>query len=124
LGDKAEENLCTDIARVMRQKCVVACGQTTIHQFASLSKKCHVMIVNDGGPLHIAVAAGARTVSIFGPVDERVYGPYPKENHVVISKNIACRPCYRRFRRASCDHISCLKTITVDEVLERVVSIL
>jgi lipopolysaccharide heptosyltransferase II len=124
LGDKAEESLCEAVVSFMRHPCILACGKTTVHQFASLARKCHGMIVNDGGPLHISVAAGARTVSIFGPVDEKVYGPYPKDQHVVVSKDIACRPCYRRFRRASCDHISCLKTITVEEVLERVVSIL
>ncbi|HQP10619.1 MAG TPA: hypothetical protein PKV41_04475 [Candidatus Omnitrophota bacterium] len=72
----------------------------------------------------MAVAAGTRTVSIFGPVDENVYGPYPRGNHIVIKKELACRPCYRRFRRARCEHISCLNQLTVEEVLERIAKIL
>ena len=82
------------------------------------------MIVNDGGPLHIAVAAGVQTASIFGSVDETVYGPYPIGSHIVIKKEIACRPCYQRFRKAACGHISCLNQITVEEVLERIEEIL
>ncbi len=124
MGDKNEQDLCTKVSEAMSHQSVMACGKTTINQFAALVQKCSLMVLNDSGPMHIAVAAGARTVSIFGPVDDSVYGPYPKGNHIVIKKELACRPCYRRFRRASCEHISCLNQITVDEVLERIEGIL
>ena len=120
MGDKSELELCEKVSTAMAHKPATACGETTISQFAALARKCSLMIVNDGGPLHIAVAAGVRTASIFGPVNEQVYGPYPLGNHIVIKKNLACQPCYRRFRKASCEHISCLNQLTVDEVFEQV----
>ncbi|MCK5180086.1 MAG: lipopolysaccharide heptosyltransferase II [Candidatus Omnitrophica bacterium] len=120
MGDKNELALCTKVSQAMSHKPVMACGETTINQFAALAQKCSLMIVNDGGPLHIAAAAGVQTVSIFGPVDENVYGPYPIGNHIVVKKEIACQPCYRRFRKAKCEHISCLNQLTVEEVLERI----
>lgn len=120
MGDKSELDLCGKVSKAMVHPSAMACGETTISQFAALARKCSLMIVNDGGPLHIAVAAGARTASIFGPVDERVYGPYPLGNHIVIKKDLACQPCYRRFRRASCEHISCLSQLTVEEVFEKI----
>src|SRR3989344_7925031 len=98
IGDKKEQDLCDAVARRMRHVCVNLCGKTSITQLAALSERCKAVVVNDGGPLHIAVAAGAKTVSIFGPVDDRVYGPYPRDKHIVITQDIACRPCYRRFR--------------------------
>jgi lipopolysaccharide heptosyltransferase II len=124
MGDKNESDLCAKVSGMMSHRPIMACGKTTITQISALARKCSFVIVNDGGPLHLAVAAGARTVSIFGPVDEKVYGPYPKGNHIVIKKELACQPCYRRFRRASCQHISCLTQLTVEEVLERIVGIL
>ena len=124
LGDSLEEELCRRVAASMKEKPAAIFNKTTVGQFAALLKSCRMAVVNDGGPLHIAVAAGVKTVSIFGPVDENIYGPYPKENHQVVTKDIACRPCYRRFRRADCEHINCLNTITIDEVLERVGSYL
>ena len=124
MGDKSELALCRKVSEAMSRKPVMACGETTINQFAALARKCSLMIVNDGGPLHIAVAAGVQTASIFGPVDETVYGPYPIGNHIVIKKEIACRPCYQRFRKAVCGHISCLNQITVEEVFERIGEIL
>lgn len=120
MGDRSESDLCTKVSEMMSHPAIMACGKTTINQFAALVKKCSLMIVNDGGPLHVAVAVGVQTVSIFGPVDENVYGPYPKQNHIVIKKELACRPCYRRFRKARCEHISCLNQLTVEEVLERI----
>jgi len=120
MGDKSDLDLCDNVSKGMTHKPVMVCGKTSIGQFAALARKCSLMIVNDGGPLHISVAVGVRTASIFGPVDEKVYGPYPKGNHIVIKKNLACQPCYRQFRRASCEHISCLNQLTVDEVFEKV----
>ena len=119
LGDSKEEELCRRVAALMGGGSAISFNNATIGQFTALLKNCRLAVVNDGGPLHIAAAAGVKTVSIFGPVDENIYGPYPQENHEVVTKDIPCRPCYRRFRRAECEHISCLNTITIEEVLER-----
>jgi len=120
MGDSKEKDLCADIVRHARDRVHNAAGQTTLGQMAALFKNCRLAIVNDGGPLHIAVACGVRTVSIFGPVDPVVYGPYPVGGHVVVRKNLACQPCYRRFRMASCGHISCLNDLSVEDVLRKV----
>ena len=120
LGDEKEIKLCEEIAGIMKHKAILACGRTSVTQCGALFKQCTLAVVNDGGPLHIAVASGLKTVSIFGPVDENVYGPYPRADHEVVTSEIACRPCYRQFRRASCQHISCLHHITVDAVYQKV----
>ncbi len=124
MGACLEANLCREVVHGMNYPCIDVCGKTSLSQFAALTKQCVLMVVNDGGPLHVAVAAGAKTVSIFGPVDEVVYGPYPIEGQKVLKKNIACQPCYRQFRRASCDHIRCLNELSVDEVFEKVAEFL
>jgi len=72
----------------------------------------------------VAVSAGVKTVSIFGPVDPQVYGPYPMANHTVVQKLLPCQPCYRRFRMANCGHISCLGELSVEEVYRKVQNIL
>lgn len=119
LGDVREATLCETVQKGMKHKAIMACGRTTIGDFLGLISRCDVVLTNDGGPLHMAVAAGVRTVSIFGPVDEKTYGPYPiGRDHVVISrKDVPCRPCYRKFKYADCTHRQCLEKITVEEVL-------
>jgi len=125
MGAKHELELCEKVKKSDKKGIIEACGKTTIGQLAALLTKCNLVVLNDGGPLHIAVAAKAKTVSIFGPVDEHVYGPFGMpQNHVVAKKNLACQPCYRRFRMTNCDHISCLETLEVDDVLKKIEKIL
>lgn len=112
------------IFRLMKGTALDLSGRLDLFQSAALFSRSQLTIVNDGGPLHVAVACGAKTVSIFGPVDERVYGPYPAQGHPVVVSKIACRPCYRRFRVAQCGHLSCLRHLSVDEVFEVVKGIL
>ncbi|MBF0511225.1 MAG: glycosyltransferase family 9 protein [Candidatus Omnitrophica bacterium] len=124
LGDVSEEELCRQVKGLVHFPVIDAVGQTSVLGLAAILKYCSVVIVNDGGPLHVAEAVATKTVSIFGPVDPLVYGPYPLANHVVVQKNLPCQPCYRRFRMASCGHISCLAELSVEEVYRKVQSVL
>ena len=46
-------------------------------------KKSDMFIGNDSGLMHLAVASKLRVISLFGPTDDNVYGPYGKGNIVV-----------------------------------------
>ncbi len=120
MGDHKEKSLSQELARQCSYPVYDAVGSTSLLQMAALFQLCHLVIVNDGGPLHVAVAGGIKTVSIFGPVDPVVYGPYPIAEHVVIQKGLACQPCYRQFRKAACEHLGCLNHLSVDEVFHRI----
>jgi lipopolysaccharide heptosyltransferase II len=120
MGNEGERELCQAIAQTSLATVHVVAGELSITQSAALLKQCSLVVCNDGGPLHVAVAAGVPTVSIFGPVDDKVYGPYPVGKHIVVKKGLACQPCYRRFRMANCSHINCLNQLDVDEVLNKI----
>jgi len=101
-------------------------GELSLKELAAVINELRLLICNDGGPLHMAVALGVKTVSVFGPVNEKVYGPYPSdEKHVVIKKDLPCRPCYKDFRFTGCsNNRKCLEDITVEEVFEKAKSLL
>jgi len=120
MGDPSEKDIAGRVTSAMSHPALDLVGKTTLGQYLALLSRCRLVVVNDGGPLHMAVAAGAPTVSLIATVDERVYGPYPCAGHEIVTKDIVCRPCYRQFRRADCEHISCLQTIGVDEVFPAV----
>jgi len=124
LGDSKEEELCREVVSLAHFPLHFAVGETSLLGLAALLKRCQGAIVNDGGPLHVAEAVGVKTVSIFGPVDPQVYGPYPVSGHTVVQKHLPCQPCYRRFRMADCGHISCLGELSVEEVYRKVQNIL
>ena len=69
----------------------------------------------------MACALGVKTVSIFGPVDEKVYGPYrPEGAHTVKTADVTCRPCYKFFRYEECDKRVCLEYLKPDDIVEAV----
>ena len=124
MGDSKERELCLDVINQAHFPIHFAVGETSLLGLAALLMQCQGAIVNDGGPLHVAEAVGVKTVSIFGPVDPQVYGPYPLVNHTVVQKGLPCQPCYRRFRMANCGHINCLGELSVEEVYRKVQKIL
>ncbi|MEK6715239.1 MAG: glycosyltransferase family 9 protein [Candidatus Omnitrophota bacterium] len=126
-GDSKEAGLCDEVISMMENEPIRIVGETSLMQFAALLSECDLVVANDGGPLHLSAAAGAKTVSLFGPVDEKVYGPYPADPmvHRIIKKNLPCRPCYSKFRMPPCrNNKECLNGIGVEEVLDAVLELL
>jgi len=125
-GDESEKPIADVIVNAMRNKPIDLVGKISLELLSAAIRKCILFISNDGGPMHMAVALGVKTVSIFGPVSEIVYGPYPEKiNHVVLSWNGDCRPCYKNFRLPICDKDKeCLRAISVDEVYGAAVKLL
>jgi len=120
-GEAADRAICRTVARLMRHPTLDVSCQTTLGQFVGLLGRLDLVICNDGGPLHLAVTQGVKTVSIFGPVDPNVYGPYPPgpRHRVVYRPDLACRPCYRQFRLPPCPYErACLRELDAEAVME------
>lgn len=124
-ADREEKENINSMEEILEGRVINLAGKLSTLQYLSLLSKLDILITNDSGNIHMAVASGIKTVSIFGPVDERVYGPYPIDNHTVIKKDLPCRPCYRDFKFFGCRYdLKCLKDISVDEVYSAVKSLL
>lgn len=124
LGGDEEFDICRDVEKILGaagNKCINACSKTNLRQSAALMAKCEVALANDSGPLHMAVSQGVKTISFFGPVDEKVYGPYPpSDRHKVFTAGVDCRPCYRNFKFEKCRQQVCLLGIKREEVFEKI----
>lgn len=80
--------------------------------FYSLAKRARVYVGGDTGPTHIAVAAGAPIVGLFGPTEWWRNGSPYSEDICVERNDIDCRvDCHRR---------SCSNWICMDISVERV----
>ena len=121
-GEASDSQVCAAVAGRMRQPAIDLSGQTTLGRFISLLKRLDLVVCNDGGPLHLAVSQRTPTVSVFGPVDPRVYGPYPhdpRRHRVVIRRELPCRPCYHQFKLPPCPYErACLTSVEPEEVFE------
>jgi len=121
LGDEGEKPIAEVITGMMKNRPVDLVGKTSLADLMAVIGCLNLLVTNDGGPLHIAVALGVKTVSIFGPVDEKVYGPYPAAGHAVVHSHMECRPCYRNFKMPACERDrACIKSISTQEVFEAV----
>ncbi|MBI2301610.1 MAG: lipopolysaccharide heptosyltransferase II [Armatimonadetes bacterium] len=125
VGSPDEADLCAEVAAAANGPCYNACGQTTLPQLAALLARCQVVVANDSGPLHIAVAAGVPTVALFGPTDPRLVAPRG-DRHRYLWMPPDCAPCYRpdnaRGRKVwTCaragDELRCLRDISTGLVV-------
>jgi heptosyltransferase-2 len=117
-GTKEEKDICEHIRQKIGERAVSLCGDTSLGLLVEFVSRCRLVICNEGGPMHIAVSQDVKTISIFGPVDDKIYGPYPSSgmHKVVTAGDVACRPCYRNFKHRLCDDHICLTGIDKDRV--------
>ncbi len=92
------------------------CCKTTIGALAELMKRSDLVITNDSAPLHVASAVDAPTLAIFGPTDEKKYGPLAGRSRVIKPEK-PCRPCGRALCAVGPVE-GCIADITVEEVFE------
>jgi heptosyltransferase-1 len=58
-------------------------GRTSLLQLAALQRRSLAVVTCDTGPMHIAVACGARVCALFGPGEPRRTGPHGQLENVV-----------------------------------------
>jgi lipopolysaccharide heptosyltransferase II len=119
-GSKAERSLCLEIAAHVESEARVMAGETTLDQLAAILNDSRLVLGLDSGPLHLAVAVGAPTVHLYGPVNPKTFGPWgPPERHRVILSAWPCIPCNRLdYGPTQLAHHPCVREIGVNPVLE------
>ena len=112
------------IQKVMPDKITNMYGKTkNLKELAELISSAEKFLCSDSAPLHIAVALGVQTYTIFGPTDDKKL--IPTNNKVVPIKSQSCScniyPCLWEKRQTTCEKLDCLK-ITSDEIVEKIFS--
>ena len=121
VGDKADQPICSYVQEGSLAGILDLCAKTTIGQLAALLNKAQLLITNDSAVMHLASYLNVSVVSIFGPTDEKKYGPW-SEKSITIKKDIFCRPC----EKAQCrfNTLACLASIKPFDVLNQVKAML
>jgi len=122
LGSPDEVDMIEKVAaKVTNGRPIVAAGKTTVKQSTAIIEKSDLLICNDSGLMHVAVAVDTPVVAIYGPTDYTRTAPLGKK-HTIIRKDLNCSPCFRlngTKRVENCPYgYKCLKLITVEEVFE------
>lgn len=128
VGGESERDLAGAVSRAIGPRALNLAGQTNLRALAAVLRRCALFIGNDGGVMHVANAMGTPTVAIFGPSNDRAWGPYRpagdagSERSTVLRADLPCAPClYRGFLPGApdgCPSRDCLDLIQVEAVLE------
>ena len=112
VGAAGDGPAAADIAARARAPVLDLTGRTSLKQLAEVFRRCRVVVGNETGPMYIASAVGAPTVTIFGPTDPRRLGPWG-EGHRKVWAAPRCGPC----RRRACRPLRCMEAISVEQVV-------
>jgi len=97
-------------------------GTLTVNQLGALLQNAAGFVGVDSMPMHLAAALGKRGIALFGPTDEKTWGPWHSPL-TVLRRDCRCL----RERTRSCPkgpESQCLIDISAETVLERLVQIL
>lgn len=101
-------------------------GATDVPTLAAVLARCALVVANDGGVMHLAAAVGTPVMAVFGPSNDRAWGPWPSGRpgapspHRVVALDLPCRPClyvgHRLGAPAGCPTRDCLRWLGPDRV--------
>ena len=122
-GGPSDREFNNNIFKLCKKKPLVS-ENFDLEMTASLINKADLLISIDSMALHMASALQTKVLAIFGPTDERVWGPWQTQ-HIVIALNdkdamsFSCRPCNLDGCGGS-KSSECLNAIHEDKILNSV----
>ena len=121
-GNEDDAEVVGEMLKNMKEKAKNILCKTSLGELAEAMKKADLVITNDSAPLHVASVVNTPTIAIFGPSDERKYGPL-SEKSAVLKPKVPCRPCSRALCATGPDE-GCISQVTVEEVYNAAVKML
>ncbi len=96
-GNDNRGKACVDsVKKIMSQEAVFLRGELNLSQTIALIKRSALLISNDSGPVHIAVAVKTPVVAIFGRKQPGLsplrWGPIGKDD-IILHKDVGCLEC-------------------------------
>jgi ADP-heptose:LPS heptosyltransferase len=126
IGGPEEAGLHTQIMEMLTSEIPVKslAGKGSVRVSGAVLELVDLFVGNDAGPMHLAAAAGAPVVAIFGLSNHLAWGPYTGESSgnkaTVVRLNLPCMPCFYRGHELGtpegCATRDCLALLKVDPV--------
>ena len=95
---------------------VIGLDDLSLPEVTALAGRARLFVGNDSGIAHIAAAAGARCVVIFGSSNVAHWRPWTSQPHEVVREELACQPCHGYFC-AAFDKPQCILGVPVERVI-------
>jgi ADP-heptose:LPS heptosyltransferase len=106
------------IRKEMKNPSILSPRTESLTELGEVLRRCDLYLGGDTGPMHIASMTKTPVVVIYGPTDPIVNEPLGV--HKKVRKEVGCSPC----RNRSCKDLTCLRSITVDDIIKATKEIL
>lgn len=116
LGSEKDVEAGNIIARAGHAKNL--CGKTALVDVIDLLALCAQVVSNDSGLMHIAAAVGTHVHGIYGS-SSPAFTPPLTDKLDIHTLALDCSPCFER--HCPLGHLRCLKDLSTDSVLARIV---
>src|SRR6266545_4163368 len=122
VGSGVDARVCREIARRASPAAIDLCGRTDLPTLAGVFSEAVGVVANDSGAMHLAAAAGAHVVAVFGPTNEMKTAPLASRadalSATIVKTDVWCRPCM--LRECPIDH-RCMRGVTARAVFAELV---
>jgi ADP-heptose:LPS heptosyltransferase len=107
------------------RRCINLAGETSFRELIDLYALADLLVSNDSGPPNVAALTNIKVLVFFGPESPACYKPLG-EHVEVLYADLLCSPCVSAYnhRKSPCRDNKCLQVITVDEVYEKISSLI
>lgn len=129
LGNQNDIPAAQQLQKEFGQKVLSLAGKTTITQAMQVLSNCDLFFGPDGGLMHLAVAFGKPTFTLWGPSSEKLYGyeQFDPKMHACVRLSLNCFPCNAWIEPniskandpAHCPDHACLVLLEPEEVFNR-----
>lgn len=120
IGGPDEMDECEKISEMVGEEWIVnLCGKTRIVDIVPLSEAARLIVGNDTGTAHVASASDRPLLVVCGPTDPRRVKPIGDNVRALQTSGLDCLNCYCK---KPCDHHSCMKQITPQIALDKLIS--
>jgi ADP-heptose:LPS heptosyltransferase len=113
-GGPGEGAIAAALCDRLRAPALNLAERTSLGSLAALIQRYDLMISNDTGPAHVAVALDRPSITIFGPAERRRWAPLDQRRHPIAYQPVSCSPCPHW--DCPIDH-RCLRWVTPAQVL-------
>jgi len=120
LGGKSDTETTELVQKYATTGLINLAGKTSLREAIYLISQCRLFISNDSGLMHIAGALNIPTIALFGSTNLVTTAP-PGNQSLIIRHEVPCSPCLKEICPTD---FSCMKLISVEEVLTAVQNIL
>lgn len=130
-GGAGDAKLCAQVVNHINQtagaeRATDCSGQLTLVETAAAMGYCDLIVTNDSGLMHMAIAMKKKLIAIAGST-VREFGFFPTNSESIVfeRQGLYCRPCSHIGRRQCPEgHFRCMNEIGVDEVYAKAMEVL